>query len=344
MRLNTGKTPSPAPGVESSAQPSAPAALPHDAKILVAGHRGLAGSAIMRALKRHSLPRVVGVSRAEVDLREQAAVRDLFARERPDYVFLAAARVGGILANCRYPADFLYDNLMIAANVVEAAHRVGVAKLLFLGSTCLYPRAAPQPMREDHLLTGPLEPTNEAYAIAKIAGLKLCEAFGRQHGLATVTLMPANLYGPGDNFDLEGGHVLAALLRKAHEAKRAGSAAITVWGTGTPLRDFLHADDLAEACLFAMACKECSGMFNVGSGEDISIAALARLVCETVGFTGGIVFDPEKPDGMPRKLADTGRLNALGWRARIALREGLAATYRWYAETCAKHGPEPLSP
>ncbi len=332
--------PPPLPARCRADQSAAPALPPRDAKIFVAGHRGLAGSAIVRALERQGFANVFGASRAELDLREQAAVRTLFERERPEYVFLAAARVGGILANSRYPADFLYDNLMIAANIIEAARAAHVRKLLFLGSTCLYPRDAPQPMREDDLLSGPLEPTNEAYAIAKIAGVKLCEAYARQHGLQTVTLMPANLYGPGDNFDLDSGHVLAALLRKAHEARLSGAASITVWGTGTPFREFLHVDDLAEACLFAMAHEACRGLFNVGSGEEVSIAALARLVCETVGFKGDIIFDPARPDGVPRKLADTSRLSALGWRARIPLREGLAETYRWYEQARV----EPLLP
>jgi GDP-L-fucose synthase len=306
------------------------AQLDPDARIYVAGHAGLAGSAILRALERRGCSRLITRRRAELDLREQQPVRAFFAKERPDYVFLAAARVGGILANATRPADFLYDNLMIQTNVIDAAWRSGAQALVFLGSTCVYPRDAAQPIAEPALLTGPLEPTNEAYAIAKIAGLKMCEAYGRQHGLRTVTLMPTNLYGPGDNFDLGTGHVLAALMRKAHEAMRAAAPTLEVWGSGTPRREFLFVDDLAEAALFALDHPESDGLLNVGSGEEVTIAELARRIAETVGFEGELAFDPTKPDGTLRKFADTRRLAALGWRPSIGLDEGLARTYAWY--------------
>ena len=304
------------------------------AKIYVAGHAGLAGSAIVRRLVRDSFTNILTRTRQDLDLREQDAVRKLFRIERPRYAVLAAATVGGILANATRPADFLYDNLMIAANFIEAAREAGVQKLIFLGSTCVYPKFAEQPIREDALLTGPLEPTNEAYAIAKIAGLKLCEAYARQHGLPTLTLMPTNLYGPGDNFDSETSHVLPALMAKAHRAKADGIRELEVWGTGTPLREFLHADDLADAVLFCLD-KDARGTLNVGSGREISIADLARLVCKTVGFRGTIRFDTSKPDGTPRKFCDTSRLAGLGWRPQINLESGLGSTYEWFVRHAA---------
>lgn len=296
-------------------------------RVFVAGHRGMVGSAIVRRLTSENCE-VLTAGRDVLDLKDQAAVRDWFAVERPDAVFLAAAKVGGILANDSYPADFLYDNLMIEANVIEAAHRSGTKKLLFLGSSCIYPRLAPQPIPEDALLTGPLEPTNEWYAIAKIAGIKLCEAYRRQHGSDFISAMPTNLYGPGDNFDLQSSHVLPALIRKAHVAKQEGAAALPIWGTGSPLREFLHVDDCADACVFLMKSYSDAGHVNIGSGEEISILDLARLVAQIVGFSGAIETDPTKPDGTPRKLMDSGKLRAMGWAPAIALSDGIAATYR----------------
>jgi GDP-L-fucose synthase len=302
------------------------------ARVYVAGHRGMVGGAIVRALEARGYRNLLLRTSRELDLRDQAAVRAFFDAERPDYVFLAAARVGGILANDTYPADFLFDNLAIEANVIHAAWRSGVRKLLFLGSTCIYPKLAPQPLKEEYLLTGPLEPTNEWYAVAKIAGIKLCQAYRRQHGCDFVSAMPTNLYGPGDNFDLAASHVVPALLRKFHEAKVRGEASATVWGSGRPLREFLHVDDLADALLFLMERYSGEEHVNVGVGEDLSIADLARLVAEVVGFRGELVFDASKPDGTPRKLVDTTKINALGWQPRIGLREGLAATYRWFLD------------
>ena len=294
-------------------------------RIWVAGDGGMVGSALVRRLAREECE--VLTAPRSLDLREQATTRDWLAQQRPHAVLVAAARVGGIAANAAHPARFLYDNLMIAANVVEAAHRANVGRLVFLGSSCIYPREAAQPMAEEALLTGPLEPTNEAYAIAKIAGLKLCEAYAREYGRSYVSLMPTNLYGPGDNYDLATSHVLPALLRKAHEAKLAGGEAMTVWGSGAPLREFLHVDDLADACVFALERFAGPGHLNVGSGEEASIADLARAVAEVVGFDGRLEFDRTKPDGAPRKLMDSGRLAALGWRSSIGLREGLASAY-----------------
>jgi GDP-L-fucose synthase len=300
-------------------------------RVFVAGHRGMVGSALVRRLADEGCE-ILTATRSELDLKDQAAVRDWFDEVRPDAVFLAAAKVGGILANDTYPADFLYDNLMIEANVIEAAHRVGVAKLMFLGSSCIYPKFAPQPITEDALLTGPLEPTNEWYAIAKIAGIKLVQAYRRQHGHPWISAMPTNLYGPGDNFDLQGSHVLPALLRKAHAAREEGAASITIWGTGSPRREFLHVDDLADACVFLMQHYSDDEHVNVGSGSDLTIYELAQLVARTVGFSGEIVRDETKPDGTPRKLMSADKLRAMGWTPRIGLEEGVAATYRWFLD------------
>jgi len=301
------------------------------ARVWVAGHRGLAGSALMRRLAGEGCE-ILTATRDELDLRDPAAVEAWTRRARPQAVFVAAARVGGILANRRQPADFLADNLAIAHNVITAAHRSGVEKLLFLGSSCAYPREAPQPMREEALLTGPLEPSNEGYAVAKIAGIKLCQTYRRQHGADFVSVMPANLYGPGDHYHPEHGHVPAALLRRLHEAKRSGAREATVWGSGTPRREFLHVDDLADACVFVMTRYSGELALNVGTGRDISIAEFARLVAEVVGFEGALRFDRSRPDGAPRKLLDVSRLRALGWQARIGLREGLEATYASFVQ------------
>jgi GDP-L-fucose synthase len=299
--------------------------------IFVAGHRGLVGSAILRRLQRAGFANLITRTRAELDLRDQRAVTDFFQNERPAYVFLAAAKVGGILANHTYPADFIRDNLQIQTNVIDAAHTAGVARLLFLGSSCVYPKFAPQPMKEEHLLTSELEPTNEPYAIAKIAGLKMCQAYRRQFGREFVSVMPTNLYGTGDNFDLETSHVLAALIRKFHDAKVNEAEQVTVWGTGAPRREFLHVDDAADACVFVMQHDRPPDLVNIGWRKDISIAELAQLVREIVGFAGEIVYDTSKPDGTPRKLLDTSRLQELGWSPRISLREGIESTYAWYA-------------
>jgi len=307
-----------------------------DEKIYVAGHRGLVGSAVVRRLQQAGYRNLLLRSSAELDLRRQGDTERLFERERPDFVVLAAARVGGILANASFPADFIADNLAIALNVIQAAHASGVKRLVFLGSSCIYPKHAPQPMREDHLLTSALEPTNEWYATAKIAGVKLCQAFHRQHGDDFVSLMPTNLYGPGDNFDLKTSHVLPALMRKFDEAKAAGRP-VVLWGTGTPRREFLFVDDLADACLFVLEQPEerlrevaPDGLLNVGTGEDLSIAELALLVREVTGSQSELTYDETKPDGTPRKLLDVSRMAALGWRAQTTLEEGLRRTYAWY--------------
>jgi GDP-L-fucose synthase len=292
----------------------------------------MVGRALVRALTARGYRHLVLRTRAELDLFDQRAVRQFFAVERPAYVFLAAARVGGILANSQQPATFLADNLAIALNVIRAAHESGVEKLLNLGSSCIYPRLAPQPLREEYLLTGPLEPTNEAYAIAKIAAIKLCEAYRRQEGAHFVSVMPTNLYGPHDNFDLATSHVLPALIRRCHEAKVQSMRTITLWGTGKPRREFLHVDDLADACCFVMDGYDGEGFLNVGTGADLTIREAAQLVAEIVGYEGEFEFDATRPDGMPRKLLDVSRLEALGWQARIGLREGVADTYRWYRE------------
>ncbi len=301
--------------------------------VYIAGHRGLVGSAIERTLRTAGYSRVITRTSAELDLRDQSAVRDFFAAERPRYVICAAAKVGGIVANNDYPGEFIHDNLAIQTNVIEACRRFDVSRLIYLGSTCIYPKHAPQPIREEHLLTSPLEPTNEAYAIAKIAGLKMCEAYAKQYGLSSVTLMATNLYGPGDNFDLERSHVIPALMRKAHEARLSGASSMTVWGSGTPLREFLHVDDMAAAARHCLEREIPYSMVNVGSGEEISIGDLTRLICEVVGFDGELHFDTSKPDGTPRKLADSSRLRGLGWGPSISLRDGLAATYRWFLQS-----------
>jgi len=303
-------------------------------RVYVAGHRGMVGAAIVRRLQSEPCV-VLTAGRAQLDLRDQGAVRDWFAAERPEVVFLAAAKVGGILANQSFPADFLTDNLLIATNVIDAAHRFGAAKLLFLGSSCIYPRLAEQPIAEEALLSGPLEPTNEWYAVAKIAGIKLCQAYRRQHGCDFISAMPTNLYGPGDNFDLASSHVLPALIRKADEARRAGAQAITIWGSGRPRREFLHVDDLADACVFLMQRYSDEEHVNVGSGQDIAILELARMVCELVGFTGEIRHDQDKPDGTPRKLMSGAKLAALGWSPRIGLREGIDSAYAAYRQSLA---------
>jgi GDP-L-fucose synthase len=303
-----------------------------NAKIYVAGHRGLVGSAIVRRLKSEGYEKILTATSKELDLREQAEVREFFDSERPDYVFLAAAKVGGILANNAWPADFIYQNLMIEANVIESARLSGVEKLLFLGSTCIYPKMAPQPLKEEYLLTAPLEPTNEWYAVAKIAGIKLCQAYQRQYGCKFISAMPTNLYGPEDNFDLESSHVMPALIRKFHEAKVGGEASVTVWGSGKPLREFLHVDDCSAACLYLMEHYEGEAIVNIGVGEDLSIAELADLVKQVVGYQGQIVYDAGKPDGTPRKLVDVSRINGLGWKAGIPLAEGIRSTYQWFLE------------
>ncbi|BAS28086.1 GDP-L-fucose synthase [Limnochorda pilosa] len=309
--------------------------MPLDARIFVAGHRGLVGSAIVRALERQGYRNVLTRTRAELDLRSEPDVDDFFSSERPEYVYLAAAKVGGIWANNTYPVDFIQENLEIELNVIRAAHEHGVKKLLFLGSSCIYPRLAPQPIKEEYLLTGPLEPTNQPYAIAKIAGIELVNSYRRQYGAHFISAMPTNLYGPGDNFDLETSHVLAALLRKTHEAKVNGSPTVQVWGTGNPRREFLHVDDLAEASLFLLDHYDDAVPINVGIGEDISIRELAELIKNVVGYQGDLVFDPRKPDGMPRKLLDVNRIRALGWSARIPLRTGIEQTYEWFVQNMA---------
>lgn len=306
-----------------------------NARIYVAGHRGLVGSAILRKLQSEGFTKLVTRASRELDLRNQAAVENFFEAERPEYVFLAAAKVGGILANNTYPAEFIHDNLVIQSNVIHQSYRQGVKKLLFLGSSCIYPRNAPQPMKEEHLLTGILEPTNEPYAIAKIAGIKMCQSYRRQYGCNYISAMPTNLYGPNDNFDLKTSHVLPALIRKFHEAKEQQQPFVEVWGSGTPRREFLHVDDLAAACLFLMQNYEGSDIVNVGVGEDISIKELALLIKAVVGFNGELKFDSSKPDGAPRKLLNVSRLHSLGWKANISLRDGLTATYRWYLENQA---------
>ena len=312
-------------------------------RVYIAGHRGMVGSALVRRLSGEPLEIVT--SDQSVDLRDQSAVRNWFSANRPDATIIAAAKVGGILANDSRPAEFLYDNLMIEANLIEAAREHAVEKLLFLGSSCIYPRLAAQPIAESALLTGPLEPTNEWYAIAKIAGIKLCQAYRQQYGCDFISAMPTNLYGPGDNFDLKSSHVLPALIRKAHEARETGAAAIEIWGSGTPRREFLHVDDLADACVFLIRHYSGDEHINIGSGSDLPIADLARMVCEVVGFTGTIVTDPARPDGTPRKLLDCSRLTAMGWTALTGLRDGIADTYLHFLDAPQRTSlPERTSP
>ncbi|MGN6777670.1 GDP-L-fucose synthase [Rhizobium sp.] len=298
-----------------------------NAKIYVAGHRGMVGSAIVRQLQGNGYTNIVTRTHDELDLVNQRSVTEFFAIEKPDYVFMAAAKVGGIHANNTYRADFIYENLLIEANVIGAAHKAGVGRMLFLGSSCIYPRDCPQPIREDYLLTGLLEQTNEPYAIAKIAGVKLCDSFNAQYGTQYVSAMPTNLYGPNDNYDLNKSHVLPALIRKAHEAKMRGDTQFVVWGSGTPMREFLYVDDMAEACVYLMEKGIAAGLFNIGTGTDVTIRELAEIVMDVVGFTGEIVFDRSKPDGTPRKLLNVDRINELGWKAKTSLRDGISKAY-----------------
>ena len=307
-------------------------AMHTDSRVFVAGHRGLVGSAIHRRLTSLGFNRLICRSRSELDLLDATAVDQFFANERPEYVFLAAAKVGGILANDTYPADFLRENLGVQTNVIDAAYRHGVTKLMFLGSSCIYPKLAPQPIKEEYLLSGPLEPTNEAYAIAKIAGIKLCQSYNRQYGTNFVSVMPTNLYGPGDNFDLTSSHVLPALIRKFDEAKASGAPQVVVWGSGTVRREFLHVDDMAGACVFLMQNYDSSDIINIGCGEDVTIAELAAIVRDVVGFEGNLVFDRTKPDGTPRKLLDVTRLRSMGWAPQIEIHNGIASTYAWYRQ------------
>jgi GDP-L-fucose synthase len=302
-------------------------------KIYIAGHRGMVGSAILRKLQKENYSNFILASSSELDLRNQQAVKDFFEKEEPDYVFLAAAKVGGIQANNTYRAEFLYDNLMIQNNVIHQAYKYGVKKLLFLGSSCIYPKLAPQPLKEEYLLTGLLEPTNEPYAIAKIAGIKMCDAYRAQYGCNFISAMPTNLYGANDNYDLKNSHVLPALLRKFHEAKQKGDKEVIVWGTGTPRREFLHVDDLADACYFLMQNYNEEGLVNIGVGKDISIKELAEMINEIVGYNGTLVFDTSKPDGTPRKLMDVSKLTNLGWAAEIPLKKGIERVYTEYAKS-----------
>ena len=321
--------------------PHASPLSPHS-RIYVAGHRGLVGSAIVRRLEADGCRNIIVRTHEDLDLTDQSAVRSFFEQERPEIVVLAAAKVGGILANSMYPGEFIYENLMIQSNIIHQSRKTGMQRLLFLGSSCIYPKLAPQPMKEEYLLSGPLEPTNDAYAVAKIAGIKMCESYNRQFGTRNLSVMPTNLYGPGDNFDLENSHVLPALIRKFHEAKVRGAHEVVVWGTGSPRREFLHVDDMAAACVkllglpdaiysdLVMHLKPC--LINIGTGRDITIRDLAELVKEIVGFAGQIVFDTGKPDGTPQKLLDVSRMDKLGWSATISLRQGIADTYEWYKE------------
>ncbi len=310
-------------------------------RVWVAGHKGMVGSAIVRRLAQENCE-VLTVDRKTVDLKDQAQTRAWVIDQKPDVIFLAAAKVGGILANDTHPADFLYDNLMIEANLIEAAFRARVSKLLFLGSSCIYPKMAPQPITEDALLTGPLEPTNEWYAIAKIAGIKLCQAYRKQYGCDFISAMPTNLYGPGDNFDLNSSHVIPALIRKAHEAKLCGDSELVMWGTGSPRREFLYADDCADACVHLMKVYSGVQHVNVGSGEDLTIFELTKLVCEVIGFRGSIKQDLSKPDGTPRKLMSAEKINSLGWRANVSLRDGLANSFEWFVRNAAVEGKSVL--
>lgn len=301
-------------------------------KIFVAGHRGLVGSAIARALEAAGYTNVIKKTRSELDLLDQKAVADFFAAEKPAYVFDAAAKVGGILANKEHPAEFIHQNLVIQNNIIHNAYLSGVKKLVFLGSSCIYPKLSPQPIKEEYLLTGPLEPTNDAYAIAKIAGIMMCQSYNKQYGTNFISLMPTNLYGPNDNFDLESSHVLPALIRKFHEAKENGTPNVTLWGTGSPMREFLHVDDLADAAVFLMNNYDGSEIVNVGTGEDVTIKELAELIRDTVGYKGELLWDTDKPDGTPRKLLDVSRLHKLGWRHRLELQRGIKDTFQWYLD------------
>jgi len=306
-----------------------------ESKIYVAGHRGLVGSALKRKLEFKGYTNLIFRTHKELDLTNQQAVNEFFEQEKPEYVFLAAAKVGGILANSTYPAEFIYENLMIESNIIHAAYKYGVRKLLFLGSSCIYPKLAPQPLKEEYLLTGSLEETNEAYAIAKIAGIRLCKHYNQQYGTNFISVMPTNLYGPNDNFDLETLHVMPALIRKFHEAKVNNKPEVIVWGTGKPLREFMHVDDMADACVFLMEnydFSEVGEFVNIGVGEDVTISELVELIKEIVGFEGKINYDTSKPDGTPRKLMDVSRLNGLGWKARISLKDGIKETYEWYQD------------
>lgn len=314
--------------------------MPKDSKIYVAGHTGLVGSAIVRALRASGYKNVIGRTSAELDLTRQQDVEAFFAQEKPEFVFLAAAMVGGIWANETRRAQFIYINLAIETNVIHAAYMNQVKKLLFLGSSCIYPKLCPQPMKEEYLLSGYLEPTNEPYAVAKIAGIKMCESYNRQYGTKYISVMPTNLYGPGDNFDLETSHVLPALIRKFHEAKTQGRSEVVVWGTGSPRREFLYVEDLADACVFLMNHYSGNEIINIGVGTDIPVCELAELVGRIVGFQGEITFDTSKPDGTPRKLLDVSRIAALGWSARTPLEDGIAKTYRWYLENVAEGNGE----
>lgn len=328
--------------------------MPSNARIFVAGHNGMVGSALVRRLQTEGYTNLLTCVSSELDFREQSAVQQLFSDKQPEYVFLAAARVGGIIANSTRKGEFIYDNLMIQSNIIHSAYTSGVKRLLFLGSTCIYPKLAEQPIKEEYLLTGPLEPTNDAYAIAKIAGITMCRSYNEQYGTRFLSAMPNNLYGPNDNFDLTGSHVLPALVRKFHEAKKAGASTVTIWGTGSPLREFMHVDDLAAACLFLMNLSEDSyssllvytpapALINVGSGQEISIANLAGMIKEIVGFDGELVFETSKPDGTPRKLADSSRLHALGWKHRIDLSDGVRQACCWFVDNSvsACYSPTP---
>lgn len=311
-------------------------AISKQSKIFVAGHRGMVGSAIVRTLQAKGYADLVTRTRSELDLLDQRAVHDFLQAEKPDYIFIAAAKVGGIHANNTQRADFIYQNLQIESNLIHGAHAAGIQRLMFLGSSCIYPRDCPQPIKEDYLLTGPLEPTNEPYAIAKIAGIKLCEAYNQQYGRHYVSAMPTNLYGLNDNYDLNNSHVLPALIRKAHEAKLRGDATLTVWGTGTPRREFLYADDLADACVFLMEQDYGGPLVNIGTGEDMTIRELAETVCKVVGFSGELAFDTGKPDGTPRKLLDVGRLRNLGWSYKVPFEAGVRQSYADYLEKSAR--------
>lgn len=303
-----------------------------NSRIYVAGHRGLAGSSIVRKLRSEGYANLILRTHKELDLEIQKDVNEFFEKERPEYLFLAAAKVGGILANNTYPADFIYNNLIIEANVIQAAYKYGVKKLIFLGSSCIYPKYAPQPMKEEYLLTGELEPTNEPYAVAKIAGIKLCQSYNRQYCTNFLSVMPTNLYGLNDNFNLETSHVLPALIRKFHEAKQNAEKNVTVWGTGSPRREFLYVDDLADACVFLMNNYNGSDIVNIGTGEDVTIRELAETISDVMGFDGEIQWDAAKPDGTPRKLLDVSKIQGIGWKSKVGLKEGITETYKWYLE------------